>query len=102
MNRLGAFVLGMVVGAGLLWGAMHYHVVRSKDGFFFVAKVRNDLSDPYVDIRGFTLSDWERHRPLAAALIRSKQSHLVGDSSAQVFREKMDAVLDSLMGPREE
>ncbi|MEX0825130.1 MAG: hypothetical protein WD119_03140, partial [Pirellulaceae bacterium] len=77
MNRLGAFLLGMVVGAGLLWGAMHYHVVRSNDGFFFVAKIRNDLSDPYVDIRGFTLPDWERHRPLAAALVRSKQSHLV-------------------------
>lgn len=99
MSRPGAFVLGMVVGAGLLWGVMHYHVVRSGDGFFFVAKVQKGLSDPYVDIRDFTLRDWEKHRPVAAALIRSKQSHLVGDSSMQVFREKMDAVLDNLLGP---
>jgi hypothetical protein len=91
--------MGMVVGAGLLWGAMHYHVVRSGDGFFFVAKIRNDLSDPYVDIREFTLDDWQEHRPLAAALVRSKQSHLLGDSSLKLFREQMDAILDSLMGP---
>lgn len=100
MGRPGTFVLGMVVGAGLLWAAMHYHVVRSSDGFFFVAKIRNDLSDPYVDIRDFALRDWEDHRPLAAALIRSRQSHLMGDSSMQLFREKMDAVLENLRGPR--
>lgn len=96
MNRLGSFVCGMVVGAALLWGAMHYHVVRADDGVYLVPKLSNSLSSPYVDIRQFTLSDWQQHRTLAAALVQSNKSHLLSDSSLSQFRSSIGNLLEGL------
>ena len=49
------FLMGMVCGATLLFVAMHYHVVRGKDGVVLVPKISNNLSDIYVDVREFDL-----------------------------------------------
>ncbi len=66
----------MVVGAALLFIAMHYHIVRSEDGVYVVAKISNNLSDVYVDTREYSLSDWNSHKPLAAAIMKSDHAAL--------------------------
>jgi hypothetical protein len=94
------FIAGMICGATLLFIAMHYHVVRGKDGVFLVPKITNNLSDVYVDIRQYDLSDWKEHKPLAAAIMQSNRSHLLEDASLGSFRESTRALVDGLFGSR--
>lgn len=90
------FVAGMVCGAALLFVAMHYHVVRGKDGVTLVPKISNNLSDVYVDVRDYQLSEWKEHKPLAAAILQSDQSALLEDSSLNSFRESLRGMMDGL------
>jgi len=90
------FLFGMVTGAVLLYMAMHYHIVRGNDGVFLVPKISNNLSNVYVDTRAFQLSDWQRHKPLAAAILKSNQSHLLEDSSLSSFRNSISQLVDGL------
>jgi hypothetical protein len=90
------FFFGMILGATLMYGAMHYHLVRGEDGVFMVPKVTSDLSDVYVDIRGFTLEDWKQHKPLAAAIMNSDRSEVLADSTLMGFRENMHSLVDRL------
>jgi hypothetical protein len=86
----------MITGAVLLYVAMHYHVVRGRDGVFVVPKISNNLSDIYVDTRTFELSDWQVHKPLAAAIMRSEQSDMLQDSTLDAFRERVGALVNGL------
>lgn len=90
------FLAGMVCGGCLLFTAMHYHVVRGKDGVTLVPKISNNLSDVYTDVRDFNLRDWQDHKPLAAAILQSNQSHLLEDSSLSTFRESVRGLVDGL------
>lgn len=90
------FFFGMICGAGLLFVAMHYHVVHGKDGVFLVSKISNNLSDVYVDTREFDLSDWQAHKPLAAAIMRSDKSHILEDASLTGFKSSVSSLMDGL------
>lgn len=90
------FFFGVILGAVLMYGAMHYHVVRGDEGFFLVPKISNNLSHVYVDIREFTLQDWRSHKPLAAAIMQSEKAHLIGDSSMDQFRRSVGNLVDQL------
>ncbi len=94
------FIYGMICGAALLYMAMHYHVVRGNEGVFLVPKISNELSNAYVDIRHFKLEDWQEHKTLAAAIMRSNRSHLLEDASLGSFRETTRALVDGLFGGR--
>lgn len=90
------FFMGLVVGAVVMYTAMHFHIVRGQNGVFLVSKVTSDLSDIYIDIRGFTLNDWKQHKPLAAAIIKSDRSELLNDATLTGFRENVHSVVDRL------
>lgn len=92
------FLLGMVCGAALLFVAMHYHIVRGNEGVVLVPKISNSLSDVYVDIREFDLAQWKQHKPLAAAIMKSSQSHLLEDSAHQSFGNTVRDLVDNLLG----
>lgn len=94
------FLFGMIVGASLLYLAMHYHVVRGNDGVYIVTKISNNLSDVYVDTREFSLVDWKDHKPLAAAIMQSNQSHLLEDASLDSFRSSIRGLVDGLFSNR--
>ena len=91
------FMAGMICGAALLYAAMHYHIVRGKDGITLVPKISNNLSDVYVDIRQFKLTDWKDHKPLAAAILQSDQAHLLEDASLNSFRDSVRGLVDGLL-----
>jgi len=90
------FFFGLLIGAALMYGAMHYHFVRGEDGVFMVPKVTNELRDVYVDIRSFTLEDWKLHKPLAAAIMKSDRSELLADSTLAGFRDNIDSLVERL------
>lgn len=99
-SPMSRFFFGMIVGASLLYVAMHFHVVRGKQGVFLVSKISNNLSDVYVDTREFSLSDWQQHKPLAAAIMKSNQTQLLEDSSLTGFRSSVSGLVDGLFGDR--
>ena len=90
------FLFGMVTGAALLFVAMHFHVVRGNEGVYVVPKISNNLSDIYVDTREFSLSDWNAHKPLAAAIMKSEQTHLLEDASLNSFRDRVGELVGGL------
>ncbi len=90
------FLAGMVCGAVLLFAAMHYHVVRGKEGVFLIPKISNNLSGVYVDIRDFRLSDWQEHKSLAAAMVKHNRSDLLEDASLSGFRTQVSSLVDGL------
>ena len=92
------FLFGMVVGAVLMYVAMHYHIVRGNQGVFLVPKLNNNLSDVFTDTREFELDDWRRHKPLAAAIMQSDQSQLLEGSSLNSFRDSIRGLVDGLFG----
>ena len=91
--------MGMVVGAGLLYGASHYHLVHATDGLHFIAKTNSQLADTYVDIRAFTFTDWANHPNLAAALMRADRADLVENAAAGALNKGIDRILG--VQPRE-
>lgn len=90
------FFFGMLTGAVLMYGSMHYHLVRGEEGFFLVPKISNNLQDVYVDIREYTLADWKEHKPLAAAIMKSNRSELLSDTTLTGFRENVHSLVDGL------
>ena len=96
MNRLTTLLMGVLFGAGAMFTAMKYHVVRAEDGFHMVPKVSAQLSEAYVDIRQFDAVQWNEHRALAVAIVDADKEHLLKDSAASTFRHTVDSVLHSL------
>lgn len=98
MGRLWSFVWGVVIGGALVYGAMSYHVVNTQDGLHFVPKVTAGFVDTYVDIRGFGLDDWTRHRALAMALIKAEKAELMGDTASMPLRDTLEGWLKGFQG----
>lgn len=98
MNRLSSFFLGAVIGGALVFGAVKFHLVRAGEGFHLVPRLDPGISDVYVDIRQFSLTDWSNHRALAAAIIRANKEHLLQDSATQGFREGLKSAIDNITG----
>jgi hypothetical protein len=100
MGRIGSFLCGTVVGAVTVFGALKYHVVRANDGVHFVPKVTSGFEDTYVDIRQFGFSDWNRHRSLAMALVKSDRAELMDETAALQIRQSVEAWLQGFYGDR--
>ena len=94
MNRIESFLLGLVLGVATLYGAMHYTVVRAKDGVHFVPKFTARLDTPYVDIRAFTLEKWKRQQLLALSILKAKKGYLLEDSRLSDFKLSTQQMLE--------
>ncbi len=96
MKRVTSFLMGVIVGAVGLYGAMTYHVVRAEDGVHFVRRVSNGVADTYVDIRQFDAAQWNEHKSMAVALINADKGDLLRDSAMSNLRRDAQNVLESL------
>lgn len=95
MGRLQSFILGLIVGGALVCVALKYHVVRANDGVHLIPKTAPNFQEMYVDIRRFSLDDWNRHRTLAAALVKAGKTNLLNDGAGASFRDAVDGALGS-------
>jgi hypothetical protein len=99
MSRLPSFLIGAAAGAALLFTAMNYHVMRAADGFHLVPKQPPRLSESFVDIRSFGMSEWASHPQLAAALVQSGKDYLLRDSAAAAIQGNVKQLLPSWTAP---
>jgi hypothetical protein len=95
MSRLPAFLVGMATGAMLLYAAMNFHLLRARDGLHLVAKDPPRLSEVYVDVRQFGVSEWSQHPQLAAALVRADKRNLIEDTTLGSLQESAKEALPS-------
>lgn len=90
MNRLGAFLAGLVLGVAFTFVGLRYHVVRANDSFHLVPRQGGTLEDLYVDIREFDLKSWKEHKSLAIDLMAAKKEHLIGDTATNSINKRLD------------
>jgi hypothetical protein len=89
MRKLLLFVMGMMVGAGLMAFAFKYHVVYSKDGLVLVPKQPAALSDSYVDVRNWKPTDWQSHPEFVHSLISHGRSDLISAPANDLIHDLM-------------
>jgi len=94
VRRLTTFLTGVIVGGALVYGAMHYHVIRAEDGFHFVPKVDARLAGTYADIRGFQVGDWTEHAQIAAALVKADRRDLLNQAVGDTLSDGLDQILN--------
>lgn len=90
MRRMMTFVMGMIVGGLLLWFALQYHLIHSRQGLHLIPKVDAGLAKTYVDIRKFTLADWTKNTDIALALTNANQVELIENAAGDAVRNGLD------------
>ena len=98
MSRIFVFVLGVGVGVFGHFAALNYHLVRAEDGFHVIPKISSRLTETYVDIRQFDLSDWNEHKTLAAAIVREDKTGLLKDAADTSLQNSLNTVVNVLSG----
>ena len=92
MGRLFWLLVGFAIGGGAIYGAFNYHVVKADSGFELVPKHSASLSDTYVDIRNFSVSDWAAHPALSADIVAAEKSHLLGGGSSNSLQNGVNSM----------
>jgi len=98
MKKFMNFVFGVAVGAAVMFVALKFHVVRAEDGFHMVPKTLAKLNSIYVDIREFTIADWDGHRELALDLANSRKAYLLEDAAKNTLNNAVLDIFDGLDG----
>lgn len=98
MSRLGSILFGVVLGAGLVYGALNYHVLRTTEGIEFVPKLSTNFSDTYLDVRQYGVSDWADHEQVARAVVKSGKDYLLKDSATRSVQEGINSLWDKVRG----
>ena len=97
MGRLVIFLVGLVLGAALSFGALRYHLVRAEDGWHAIPRTAPVLDDLVVDVRGFGVADWNAHRDLGYAIVQAGRAELLQQAAVDDLRRAMDGALRSLL-----
>lgn len=76
MNKLSTLIVGLVVGASLMFVSLRYHVVRADNGFHMVPKSTANLGTIYADVRDYTVDDWRNNQQLMIDITKSDNAPL--------------------------
>lgn len=94
MRRIMLFFSGVVFGGALVYFAMNFHVIRSREGFDLVPKVHPQLATTYVDISEFQVSDWANNAEIAAALVQANRKDLLDNAINDTLDQGIDRLLN--------
>lgn len=83
MGRFSAIIFGVCLGVAGAYVAHEYHFVRARDEVLFVRKRASTWKDIYVDIRGWSQSDWRQHPELSQNLVAAGHGQLIGYSISE-------------------
>ena len=90
MPRMYAFLLGIAVGAIVLFAASNYHIVR-RDGIYCVPKQRQ-LAQAYVDVRHFGPEDWAANPELTESLLADNKQHIMAAESTSYLQSGLNRI----------
>ncbi len=98
MSRLGSVLFGVVLGAGLVYGALNYHVLRTPEGVEFIPKLSATFAETYLDVRQYGVSDWADHDLVARAIVKSGKDHILKDAATRSVQEGINSVWEKVRG----
>lgn len=96
MKRIKYLLLGVILGGATVAGALHYHLLQTSEGLVLVPKTGSTLSDTYIDIRNFGVSEWNEHRHVVDALIKADRQDVLQGSAMDGIKQSVDNLLDRL------
>lgn len=82
MSRIKYMFLGLIIGAGLSYGAATNYLIRTTHGFEVVPKSSLSFGDSFVDTRGFGITDWTAHPQLVKDITVSGKHHILTGTEA--------------------
>ncbi len=89
-RRLSSFFAGVLTGGVILYFAMNYHIIHARDGWHLVPKAAAQLTNTFVDIRDYKISDWAQHADIAAALVNANRRDLIDSAVNDTFQSGVD------------
>ena len=98
MSRLGSTLFGVAIGAGLVYGALNYHVLRTEEGVELVPKLSANFDDIYLDVRTYGVADWADHDQVARAVVKSGKDHILKDAATRSVQEGINNLWDRVRG----
>ncbi len=96
MKGIKYLLLGIVLGGATVAGALQYHLLNTSEGLVLVPKTNSTLSDTYVDIRSFGISEWNEHRQIVDAIIKADRQEILQNSAVDGIKDSVDSLLDRL------
>lgn len=96
MKGIKYLLLGIVLGGATVAGALQYHLLNTVEGLVLVPKTNSTLSDTYVDIRSFGVSEWNEHRQVVDAILKADRQDILSDSAVEGFKDSVDKLFDRL------
>ncbi|MCA9049971.1 MAG: hypothetical protein KDA89_14645 [Planctomycetaceae bacterium] len=102
MNSFKPFAVGSLLGSGIMFVALQYHVVQSHEGFRIVPRTpQHALGLAYADVRHWDAEKWADRPELTRALVAHGSTDLIAESVAGSITEAVSAensTLDQLRG----
>ena len=95
---LGSFFTGMIAGGALVYGSLTYHVLNTAQGMTFIPKLQPSFEDIYLDVRQFGISDWSRHRAVAAAVVKANKQEIFTQHTADTVSQHVGDLVRELNG----
>jgi hypothetical protein len=96
MGRMTFMFLGIIIGAGVIFGAFNYHLLQTSTGMQICPKRSASLSETYVDIRKFTAADWATHPTLSADIVAAEKQHLMGESPTTAVENSFHQIVNEV------
>jgi hypothetical protein len=100
MNRFSCLVVGAILGAGVVYGALTHHVLRTEAGFELIPKTEAGFQETYLDVRQFGVSNWADHQQVVQAVIKAGKEDLLKDSARSSLERGVDNLLNRIGGGR--
>ena len=100
MNRFSCLVVGAILGAGLVYGSLTHHVLRTDTGLEFIPKAQAGFQETYLDVRQFGVSNWTDHQAVAQAVVKAGKEALLKDSARNSLERGVDNLLNRISGDR--
>jgi hypothetical protein len=92
MSRLGSTLTGVVLGGGLVYGALNYHVLRTPEGVELVPKLSATFDETYLDVRQYGVSEWADHDLVARAIVKSGKDHILKDAATRSVQDGINSI----------
>ncbi|MEZ6129037.1 MAG: hypothetical protein R3C59_10160 [Planctomycetaceae bacterium] len=102
MGKFKPFLFGTLLGVGVTFVALQFHLVQSAEGFRLVPRTpQPSIGLAYADIRNWTAEQWADRPELARALVAHGSTDLVASSVSDGLIESISSegsALDKLRG----
>lgn len=102
MRKLKPLLFGTILGGGIVFVALQYHLVRSDEGFRLVPRSHQpSIGLAYVDVIGWSAEDWADRPEVATAVIQDGSTDLIATSVQSGLTDALapeGSVLDNLRG----